>query len=498
MSEMSALYSQWLEKQSTSPLRDYSYVGYHYCEKEPANMSLPLFNVLDYGAPVNSDKSCEKALVETMQAAMDQGGGVIYFPKGRYLFNTDLDNGEQLRDYTPLAFDCNNIILRGESSQENGSVLVMQNRLANPTPERMWTIPFYLQLGQTADDSRTLATVTADAPADSFLLTVNTTENLCEGQWITLNLNNNDPQLIAKEMHPYKLRDDWTAMRDDGILIQERHLIKSIDSTTNTVLLTEPLKCDIQSQWNWVIKPFTVQEEVGVENLRFEGGWHEEFIHHGSDIHDCGWSFLKLQNLSNSWVKNCVFANCNQPLFVNHCSALSVLNVEIAGNLGHTAVHVQNSMGVLSANIDSANSAWHASGVGAQAIGNVFYNIRYGADFCFESHASQPRYNLFDTIVGGLQKGFFGGATFNLPNHMSGLTLWNFQQTAKDKAIDFWNEDEIYCQILPFILVGLHGEKSSIAKEKLAAIESLGAIPSPSSLFIAQLIHRLKAKPQWI
>ena len=58
------------------------------------------------------------------------------------------------------------------------------------------------------------------------------------------------------------------------------------------------------------------------------------------------------------------------------------------------------------------------------SVGTVLWNVTWGNDACFESHATQPRATLIDNCSGGLVYYRAGGDENEVPNHLGDLTLW--------------------------------------------------------------------------
>ena len=63
---------------------DYSYAGYHRSERAIPRVEGPIFNVMDYGAKPNDEKSDRAAIQKAIDAASVAGGGVVLVPAGRY------------------------------------------------------------------------------------------------------------------------------------------------------------------------------------------------------------------------------------------------------------------------------------------------------------------------------------------------------------------------------------------------------------------------------
>lgn len=93
-----------------------------------------------------------------------------------------------------------------------------------------------------------------------------------------------------------------------------------------------------------------------------------------------------------------------------------------------------------------------------------------------------------------------GGPLIGMPNHMRGLTLWNFERTGGvESEFNFWRQDpNARDRFLDPIIVGFHGQPTAFAEESLGCMESLGAPVEPESLFEAQLALRLGAAPAFL
>ena len=72
---------------------------------------------------------------------------------------------------------------------------------------------------------------------------------------------------------------------------------------------------------------------------------------------------------------------------------------------------------------------FHGCGVAKPSIGTVIWNVTWGDDACFESHATQPRATLLDMCRGAFLYNHQGGALAQLPNHLDDLVIWNMDAT---------------------------------------------------------------------
>ena len=72
-------------------LPDFSYAGYHYFRKRVPDAIHPVFDVTRYGAVPDDDRSDQAAIASAIAAAEANGSGIVFFPPGEFLVNTDAD-----------------------------------------------------------------------------------------------------------------------------------------------------------------------------------------------------------------------------------------------------------------------------------------------------------------------------------------------------------------------------------------------------------------------
>ncbi len=74
----------------------------------------PVLNVCDFGARPNDGSDCTLAVVQGLERLAGLGGGVLYFPRGRYRINARLRSGMWIADALRIP---PNVTLRGESME---------------------------------------------------------------------------------------------------------------------------------------------------------------------------------------------------------------------------------------------------------------------------------------------------------------------------------------------------------------------------------------------
>lgn len=495
------IWDEFLTKKGVgTQLPDFSFAGVNYSETPLPDPNHKIFKVTDFGAVANDEKSDKKAIVAAIRAAEKNGSGIIYFPKGRFRINEDSDKKE------PIVITGGNIVFRGEGAGENGTEIFMKNHMqpegqSDRMPgkygnKRMKGLEAIFQVKNKAE-GKLITEVTNDEIKGTYSVTVADSELLKEGQWVLLEVANNDPKVIEEGIAPLKPRPEWKQIYDIGLTIKEVHKIKSING--NEVTFYEPVRFDLKAHWQFKLKEFKPLEEIGIENLAFVGNYQKEFEHHGSAVDDGGWKFWQLGGVANSWVHNCRFKNCSGSLSFNYSAYCTALNIKIEGYGGHTAVRESGSTGILIGLINDSASTWHAVGVAKPGVGNVIWRCRYNADRCWESHATQPRATLFDCVEGGFATGFAGGAVSSMPNHLQDLVLWNYKETDKAEInFEFDKKDSKYWKVYPPIIVGFHGTGTTFNTDEVQYLESHGKAVDPGSLFEAQLKLRLGKVPQWL
>lgn len=474
---------------TTPVLPDFSYAGYQYSEVPIPDVAYKVFNVVDYGAIPNDTISDKKAIIDAIAAAEANGEGIIFFPSGKYYINTTLDNNDI------ISITSSRIVFRGEN--QKNTILFFENDLPPTDPSKLWTCPFAITV-TTKEKDTFLSKIVADASRESYSIGVRKASNIKKGDWITIAVENNSPDLIAHDISPLTVEKAWTSIRHEGVKVRERHQVVRVEG--NQIKLYAPIHYDIKAKHDWEVSRFAHLNHIGFEQLTFEGNWKKKFVHHRSAQDDGGWSILLISKVVNSWVRDCTFRNVSRPLSFSSAAMSTALNITIEGSIGHSSVNTAGSTGMLLAKIKDAAGMHHAAGVGGGSnTATVIWRSEHPSHTSFEAHASQPRTTLFDNVSGGFFQGRAGGARKNLPNHGRNLVLWNYEETdAPEHDFNFIASDSWYWRIVPPIIVGFHGSGTTFNKDQVQVIESLGSPVKPESLFEAQLTNRLGVLPNWI
>lgn len=559
-------WKKFMMKAEDNVLLDFSYAGYMHGEVAPPDVRIdfdtPLtdangnkyyngyitggaqgsaiykvYNIEDYGANGNDEVSDRPALIKILKEVMKcteqsadggktlryQIGGnnanaIIYFPVGKYI----LRGGNKAETVETLRLTMGNIIFKGAGRNKTTIEMAVKNNATDP--KKMWSTPNMLDFKHNSD-LKELTTVTGNAEKGTFSIEVASTSGIKAGDWVCVSLKNNDPALVAEELAPHSLSSNWTELKDNGVQIYDYHQVKQVSG--NTLTFYEPIMRKIEAKWGWKVNQYPHYENVGVEDLTFLGHSKNDFKHHGSADDDGAFKPIQMIRLTNSWMRRVNFESVSEAHSFVSCANVSAYDIEISGNRGHSAIRSQASSRVFIGKVyDHCNGyiavnsggnqlgdymegagQYHGCGVSKQSMGAVIWNVRWGDDSCFESHATQPRATLIDICQGGFVAWREGGDMAQLPNHLNDLTIWNMTATRvvcdaswNNKWI-WWNDAyDGWWKNMPPIIVGWNGISVPFdtSENQIKYYESLDAPVSPNSLYEAQLKRRLGYVPGWL
>lgn len=558
-------WKKFMMKAEDNVLLDFSYAGYMHGEVAPPDVMIdfdtPLadasgnkyyngyitggaqgsaiykvYNIEDYGANGNDEISDRPALIKILKEAMkcteqsadngkslryyiggDNANAIIYFPVGKYI----LRGGNDAETVETLRLTMGNIIFKGAGRNKTTIEMAVNNNATDPS--KMWSTPNLIEFKHNSDLTE-LTTVAGNAEKGTFSIEVASTSGINVGDWVCVSLKNSDPALVAEELAPHSLSSNWTELKDNGVQIYDYHQVKQVSG--NTLTFYEPIMRKIEAKWGWKVNQYPHYENVGVEDLTFLGHSKDDFRHHGSANDDGAFKPIQMIRLTNSWMRRVNFESVSEAHSFVSCANVSAYDIEISGNRGHSAIRSQASSRVFIGKVyDHSNGyiavnsggnqlgdymegagQYHGCGVSKQSMGAVIWNVRWGDDSCFESHATQPRATLIDRCQGGFVAWREGGDINQLPNHLNDLTIWNMQATKvvydagwNGKWI-WWDDNNQWWKNLPPVIVGWSGETVSFdtSENQIKYFESLNAPVSPNSLYEAQLKLRLGYVPAWL
>ena len=491
----SSTYRQFVEarENGTEPiLPDFSYAGYHHFSKPVPDVTHTIYDVTSYGAIPDDDQSDQAAITAAIAAAEANGSGIIFFPPGEFLVNTDADTTAE-GEFTTIAVRSSNIVLRGSGSRAGGTVIRQVNSMykRSLSSDGGWHPMFLFRY---RGNPRKSTSVTEDATRETFWVTVANASLFNVGEWVTLKMQST--AAIADFMGGFTPRSNWEISKR-GVIVEETHRIAEIQN--NRMRFQEPLHATVNSSYGWEVHEYRFLEEVGVEDISFQGSWTGDFVHHKNYIHDYSWYMLQFRGCVNSWVRRVSFINTSIALGING-SAISVYHVTLAGNQGHFAFLGNTDHSWIGLSEDLARHQ-HGPNIQGPRSGNVYYRYDYPASLDFHAQRNgEPIATLFDRANGGNLGGSSGVCSRNCPHHLGHFVAWNFHQGPESKHYDFWNQgpDQQGRVVINPIIVGFHGNTATFNESTVRLNESQGSAVEPESLFEAQLELRLGTIPAWL
>lgn len=546
----SRLFNAYLENSKTSLLQDFSYAGYQYNEVKIPNLPTRM-DVTTRGIHPNTGEDLTEKVQALIEETGKSGGGVLYFPAGRYCFNMDTTKVQYLK------IDYSNIVIRGVNSSKQGTVfysgaITLQEDM-NP-----WISPFLIRFGDkiqstklfwgvlpkkpgpdgseetVIDKAEILTQVTANAFRGDTKLSLQDASQVRPGDVIVVAMYNTTKEgNLIQQLLNYtesEITPDLENARFAGIKevasFQWMVEVKTVENN-NTITLCQPLRCDIHLQFKPEIARAPMIREVGIENIRFESAWDGVYLHHGggkhseriSSIMDYGWNAVNFCRVAHGWMRNVVIHNYTNPLYIQDSRNVTIDNLTLEGPHGHSGIKIYgHAADNLIKNVRYKNNFTHIISAEGNAYGNVFSRIHYDiadsiqgrCDFHGFAHItySPPAWNLIE-LMDGVSRIDGGGSPRNFPHTAKQNVWWNCTAgglQASSELFTHWvwkkhNRTDHHIMYPASIIAGYRGDKYDLLingsthdrDERLIVVESLNEQVSPLSLFESQLKKRLDA-----
>ena len=172
------VWEQYVEQGAVnSNLPDFSYAGFYTKATFDEQFELATFNVMSFGAIPNDDMDDSLAIQEAINAASENGGGIVFLPKGTYRLRGG-DTAHVLR------VRASNVIIRGERvSDENATVLLLEN----PSESEEFGL-----IGQNSSDLRSVAAISIQGDPNDTVLANFAGQDLSRGTRIVPVNNTNE------------------------------------------------------------------------------------------------------------------------------------------------------------------------------------------------------------------------------------------------------------------------------------------------------------------
>lgn len=511
------IYKKYISQNGISRLYDFSYAGYAYGEKPIPDIKGITLNVKDLGALPNDDKDDTDAIQQALDK-ISKKGGVLFFPKGKYIIN---GNPEEPK---ALALNASNVVIRGEGSGPDGTVLFMTNKYL---PAKGFG-DFVFTIGKTpVSESIARTPVIKTANRGSFRLEMKDTDKFSVGDQIQITMySEKDTKSPSyryntelSQILTYPLPPDLT-WSNFGKHSPYSCYNQIVGIEGKVLILKQPLKVAIDLKFKPQVAALAFYENIGVENIRIEGNWKGPYTHHGSREMDYGWCGLAFFNTANSWVKNMTFENLTCDIKFWKSKNITADGIRVSGSDGHHGIAMNTTSAILIKNSSISAHRTHHLGISGSVEGCVFRDIEvtdsvgmidfHGGGFAIA--------NLYENIKNMSVSG--GGSIKNMPHSGRENTFWNMTSNHKgrEKVLTnqffqegIWNYDwavkqrgsiSLDCyQLYPAsVVVGVYksdiklqiGNSSSDRDTDYVYVEGLNKPETwPVSLYDAQLDFRI-------
>lgn len=518
------------ENPEKSILPDYSYAGYEYGEiQEPKPVNNTVYNVIDFGAIPDDDIEDTDAIQKAIDSIGVNGGGILEFPKGRFLVNMDSTNLGNIQ------INYSNIVIRGAGQDSSGTIIYNGSSTHSHNEKSPWLSQFVFHTGlnlfgtdsfYSVEEEPSYSLLTKDLKKGEDVLFLEKTTRLKAGSFLMIAMKNTtkDGDLMKELMNPLTFEEFQTSYLNAGkIEAPSFQWLIEIDEVLDgkSIRIKQPSRRDILTKYKaWIVQA-PMLEKIGIENMRFECAYKGGYKHHLSREHDYGWGAVCLHRVAHGWISDLTIHNYTQTTHLVNSRNVNIKDITITGWDGHYGPKLYNSSDNLISNIKVLAPRTHGPGVEGASFGNVFKNIYLKHPQPLDLHGlAEPRlcppmFNLFEniskvTMVAG------GGAPQNLPHAGEYNTFWNVEMEGfKDGAYNevffswiwrnpeqFKNEmhNDCHKQYLRSIVVGVYNNEhlltiehdSTDRSDEWIYVEGLNTKQFPESLYDTQLGIRLK------
>ena len=441
----------------------------------------PVIDVTALGVHPDTDEDVLDKVQMLIDEIGQQGGGCLYFPAGRYLFN-------KAGRKAFLQINHSHVTLAGETDEHGRLLTELVNCGTTVQGDKNpWLSPFFITTGERLQPSnqfwglqfrkpsglRTESSSLSDPGSDGYLLTpplatrvaadamkgsrMLTVEHASAvGKYILLGMYNTTPdgQLIKEILGVDQLRPEWLSARragpEEAPSFQWLTEVKAVVDE-HTIELVCPLQRDCLTRFTPEIYNVEMLEDIHLRDLRISSTWNGLFRHHGFPLYysiartqemDYGWNAINMKRSAYSSVEHVEICNFSNPLYVQDSRQVTVADLTVRGYDGHQGIKVYcHTSDCLFERIKFYCHFADMMGGEGNAYGNVFRHVSYlnptfkPVDYDFhgfsEGPMSPPAYNLFEQVAGFRYiKG--AGAVHNQPACAAG-NVWRANQSEGER-----------------------------------------------------------------
>lgn len=449
---------------------NFSHAGNHQGRK----VQLPEYNLSEYGILPDTKEDLTDKVQRLIDEIGEQGGGTLFFPKGKYLFNK---SGKKQF----LQINHSNITIEGETDSKGCPLTELVNCGSLINGEKYpWLSPFFITTGEQIQESNMFFGLQfrkrkemvmrsgsmTDPGSDGIILTPDLASLVTRGskkgedviyvkdawkigKYIMLGMYNTDKEasLLKDILGQDSIRPEWQAASRAGDeeapsfqwLVEVKEVIDD-----HTIRLVQPLWRDCDMCYEPAVFNVPMLENISIRNLKLSSTWNGLFRHHGHKRYfsvaqaqemDYGWNGINMKRVAHGNIDNVIFKNFTNPLYVMDSRNVSCEHLVFKGHDGHQGIKVyEHSCDNLFRDVVFYNHYADMMGGEGNAYGNVFTDIKYlnpcfkPVDYDFhgfsEGPMSPPSYNLFENVYGFAHIGS-SGSEHMMPSCARENVWWN-------------------------------------------------------------------------
>jgi hypothetical protein len=394
---------------SGGPLPDFSWAGYHAGDARLPSPA-PSSNVRDYGARGDGVADDTAAF---QRALAESAPGVLLVPRGRY------------RLAGSLTLTRSRQVLRGEGSGAGGTTLLFSSSLTDlkglsglpASNEFSWSGGLVQIQPQGAE--RRLSAVTLSAHRGDRRLRVADARAIRTGDVFFLRLSEDQQRTLEAHLlgdpAPQESAESSCASR----VLDWTFQVSSVEG--DVLVLSQPLRTDVQMEWEPTVWQMPVIREVGIEHLAIEfpitpyPGHHRERGFNGVEFS---------RDVVDAWIRDVTIRNCDSGVFVGHRSKwltitglvfTSARPADQHGDRAHHGVVLSACSDVLVTDLNFEADFIHEFTITHRAVGNVLSGPVRGANLDLDHHRDAPFENLFQDLTGDVRLQAGGSRCYGPP-----------------------------------------------------------------------------------
>ncbi|RRJ95646.1 hypothetical protein Ga0100231_016520 [Opitutaceae bacterium TAV4] len=522
--EGTPLWREYIQAPDTHPnLPNVSYSGYHYGEQPIPDIAGPVFNVRERGAKGDGQTDDTAAVRATLEA-VNETGGVVYFPKGRYRLNDILfvhTNNTVLRgenrDATELLFTRSLTDAHGRNEMPPDARGIHRSRWSwqgglvwfTPRSTNTWrdgNTPLSRGPSESWQLGETAGSIAAPARRGDRSITLdrNPAGKIRPGDFVAIVVE--QPKDLSLLRHlagdgAWAEAYNWKQNNSSGYpgrLPQALRWVVEVSAINDrTLTLRQPLRFDLRPQWtSRVHRLGATIRESGIENLtvRLLRDYTWEQSRHNQEP---GWNGPWFNQAIHCWLRavTVIDADNGPGVAASKCVTLTDFIIEASRpetQLQHHGASCRvASADCLFSDFEIRARPLHGINVEQFSSGNVWTRGRM-AHGTFDTHRNMPFENVRTdiTVNNDGRHGGTGG-----PPMAARFVHWNIRVTNAEPYIIGW------ANLMPSgAIVGLQGTKpvqdvrpkeTPTGPLSATRIESPDTIPNPANLYEAQLRLRL-------